>query len=294
MDKKIILITGATDGIGKETATTLAKQGHHIIVHGRNEKKAQDVAAEIKRITGNDEIEIAIADLLSFKAIKTMADGLCQKHDHLDILINNAGAVFSKDLVLTEDGEERTFQLNAYAPFLLTHLLLPLLQKSPSARVIFESSAAHGVSRKPDFNDMKCEKKYDAQGNYCLSKLYVIWVMQHFAKYLAEKNIGNITMNATHPGMVMTKFGQNEKKGFIVDLIYSISYKLGLGDTIEDGAKSEIYLATSSEVEKITGKFYSNKCKLEIPKQKHYSEENEKAIWDYCMKICKPFMGEYK
>lgn len=290
MEKKIILITGATDGIGKETATTLAKQSHTIIVHGRNEKKALAVVDEIKAKTGNENIDVAIADLLSFKAIKEMVDDLCKKYNHLDVLINNAGAVFSTERVLTEDDEERTLQLNVYAPFLLTHLLLPLLQKSESARVIFESSAAHAVSRKPDFNDMKCEKRYDAQGNYCLSKLLVIWIMQYFVKYLKDNHIDNITMNATHPGMVKTKFGQDGKKGFIVDLIYSISYKLGLGDSVEDGAKSEIYLATSPEVDHITGKFYSQKCVQDTPKQKHYSEENEKAIWDYCMKICAKYM----
>ena len=119
--------------------------------------------------------------------MKIMCGELLKKYDHLDVLVNNAGAVFDVERKLTEDGEERTFQLNVYAPFLLSHLLLPIIQKSKSGRIVFEGSSSHRVSRQPDLNDMKCEKEYDGQGNYNLSKLYLIWIMRHFDKYLKKK-----------------------------------------------------------------------------------------------------------
>ena len=187
MDKKIILITGATDGIGKEATKNLAKQGHKIIIQGRNPEKIKKVIEEIKSENKEADLDSAVADLLSFKQMKIMCGELLKKYDHLDVLVNNAGAVFDVERKLTEDGEERTFQLNVYAPFLLSHLLLPIIQKSKSGRIVFEGSSSHRVSRQPDLNDMKCEKEYDGQGNYNLSKLYLIWIMRHFDKYLKKK-----------------------------------------------------------------------------------------------------------
>lgn len=288
IDKKIILITGATDGIGKEAAKALAKQGHKVIVHGRNKQKAQIVINEIKKEVKNADLDMILCDLLSFKDIKRMTEEFYEKYDYLDVLINNAGAVFSKDRVLTVDGEERTFQLNVFSPFLLTNLLMPALQKSKSARIIIEASAAHSQARKPDFNDMKCEKKYGAQSNYNLSKLYAIWMGQHFAKVLKEQNIKHITCNITHPGAAATTFGQFEKKGLIVDMIYKVG--LIFMSTPADGAKSEVYLASSSEVEGVSGKFFSNKCKEEKPNLKYYSKENEQRLWDYCEKVTREYI----
>jgi len=163
MEKKIILITGATDGIGKEAAKILSKEGHKIIIQGRNPEKIKKVIEEIKSSNKDADLDSAVADLLSFKQIKVMCDVLLKKYDHLDVLLNNAGAVFDVERKLKEDGEERTFQLNVYAPFLLSHLLLPIIQKSKSGRIIFEGSASHKVAREPDFNDMKCEKEYGGQ-----------------------------------------------------------------------------------------------------------------------------------
>lgn len=286
--KKIILITGSTDGIGKVCAKELIKQGHKVILHGRNEEKAKLFVEEINKEIHDADVDYVIADLLSYRAIKNMSDKLSSKYDHLDVLINNAGAVFSKDRVLTIDNEERTFQLNVFAPFLLTHLLLPLLKNSNSGRIIFEASGAHAVARKPDFEDMKSDKKYNAQGNYSLSKLYLIWMGQHFAKYLKEMNIVNVTANITHPGAVATDFGQNVNKGLVTDLIYKIGL-LFMSKPI-NGARSEIYLAISNEVEGISGKYFNDKCKVTNPSQKWFNEENVEKIWNYCMNSCKDYL----
>ncbi|MEJ8305162.1 SDR family oxidoreductase [Saccharibacillus sacchari] len=289
MENKIVLITGATDGIGKETAKALAKKGYKVILHGRNEQKAQAVMKEIKAETQNADLDILLCNLLSFADIKRMTDEFYRKYDRLDVLINNAGAVFSTERQLTEDGQERTFQLNVFAPFLLTRLLLPALRKSRSARVIIESSASHSSARKPDFEDMTSEKDYGAQPNYSLSKLYAIWMGQYFAKFLNRENIRNVTVNITHPGAVATDFGQNEKKGFMVDLIYKVALRFMAKP--EDGAKSEIYLATSPEVEGVSGKYFSHQCKEDTPNPKHYSLENEKKLWTYCEKATQAYLN---
>lgn len=123
MNKKLILITGATDGIGKVTALELAKKGHHVIIHGRNEAKAQKMVDEIKNESGNEHIKYLIADLFSMTAIKKMVETFQEDYDHLDVLINNAGAVLDNERRSTKDGIEQTMALNVIAPFLLNQLL---------------------------------------------------------------------------------------------------------------------------------------------------------------------------
>lgn len=129
MEHKIILVTGASDGIGKETAKALAMQGHTIILHGRNKQKTQAVYEEIKAETGNDKIDMLLADFLSFAEVKRFADSVKQKYDHLDVLVNNAGAQFTDKRETTNEGHEKTMVINVFAPFLLTTLLLDLLKK---------------------------------------------------------------------------------------------------------------------------------------------------------------------
>lgn len=288
MESKIILITGATQGIGKETATTLAKQGHHVIIHGRNQAKLNTVANEIKVISGNNKVETIVADLFSLSDIKRMTDEFKTRYDHLDVLINNAGAIMNKERETTNEGLEKTMTLNVYAPFLLMHSLLDLMKKSPAARIVNLSSAMHRRAGKPDFNDFQLEKSYAVDKAYGLSKLYLIWNTQYMAKYLKKEGINNITINATHPGAVKTNFGQDSSKGFLFDLIFKLA--LLFVDKVEDGARSSIYLATSPELNKVSGQFYSNKAKPEKPADKFYSPENEQRVWDYCMKITKKYL----
>jgi NAD(P)-dependent dehydrogenase (short-subunit alcohol dehydrogenase family) len=288
MESKIILVTGASDGIGKETAKTLAKQGHTVIVHGRNPQKTQAAYEEIKAESGNDKVEYMTADFLSLAEIRRFADNIKQKYDRLDVLVNNAGAIFGKIRETTADGLEKTITLNLFAPFLLTELLLDVLAKSPSSRIINLSSAMHKRGGKPDFNDFQLEKTYKATRAYGLSKLYLIWITRHLAAELKERGITNITVNASHPGAVVTNFGRNADKGFLINLIFKLaSYVM---DKPEKGAMTSIYLATSPEVEGITGKFFGNREKEEKADDKYYSVENEKTVWDYCMNIVKTYL----
>lgn len=296
MMKKTILITGATDGIGKVTALELAQQDHRVIVHGRNPQKAQAVVEEIKAVTGNQQVTYLIADLFSMAAIKQLVGEFTAQYDHLDVLINNAGAVLNNERAVSADGIEQTMALNVIAPFLLTQLLLPCLIKSGNGRIINMSSASHRASGRPDLADLNLEQDYSAQRRYSLSKLFVIWNTQHQAKLLRQQGIENVTVNVSHPGAVATNFGQDSDKGLIVNLVYKLAIKLaafgplhGLS-TPEHGAATNIYLATSSEVEGISGKFWGN-SKQQQPSKRFYTAANEQQVWDYCLTVVKPFLG---
>jgi NAD(P)-dependent dehydrogenase (short-subunit alcohol dehydrogenase family) len=288
MESKTILITGGTDGIGKATAKALAKQGHVVIIHGRNKAKAEKVCEAIRSETGNNKIDYILADLLLLSDVKRMAEDFKKKHSSLDVLINNAGAFFNKVRETTEEGFEKTITLNLFAPFLLTQLLLDVLKKSASARIINLSSAMHKRGGKPDLNDFQLENSYRSDRAYGLSKLYLIWITRHLSKLLRERRITNITVNASHPGAVATNFGQDADKGFLINRIFKIA--LLFMDKPEKGAMTSIYLATSPDVENITGRFFSSRAKEEKPDDRYYSRENEKIVWEYCMNIAQPYL----
>jgi NAD(P)-dependent dehydrogenase (short-subunit alcohol dehydrogenase family) len=285
---KTILITGSTDGIGKVTAKALAKQGHRVIVHGRNAEKAAATCTEIKNETGNANVDFLIADLLLLSDIKQMAADLKAKYERLDVLINNAGAVFGKNRELTGEGLEKTMTLNVFAPMLLSYLLLDLLAQSPAARIVNVASAAHKMGGKPDLNDIQLTKKYSFSAAYGQSKLYMIWLTQHLAEELKKTGIRNITVNSLHPGMIKTDFGQNTDKGWLGNLLFKMAVPL-FGITPQQGAETTIYLATSKEVENVSGNYFSKK-KIDKPDTRFYSQENEQLIWDYTMSIIKPYL----
>lgn len=282
MENKIILVTGASDGIGKETAKALAKQGHTIIVHGRNPQKTKAAYEEIKAETGNNNIDYMTADFLSFTDIRCFADDFKQKYDRLDVLVNNAGAQFTHKREVTDEGHEKTMTINVFAPYLLTTLLLDLLKKSPSARVVTVSSAAHSMGGKPYMDDIELEHHYSMSKAYGLSKLYVIWVMRHFVSEMKKIGVENITFNTVHPGSATTNLGRESTKSLLPKIVYFLWRPMMRSAAV--GAKSSIYAATSPELEGITGKYFGPKGE-EKPSEKYYSLENEQIIWDYCKRV---------
>ncbi|HSC54917.1 MAG TPA: SDR family NAD(P)-dependent oxidoreductase [Phnomibacter sp.] len=286
MEKKIILITGASDGIGKETAKTLAKQGHRIIIHGRNKQKTEAAFEEIKRESGNQNIDMYLADFLSLAEVKKFAETIKQQYDHLDVLINNAGAQFTDKRETTSEGHEKTMVINVFSPFLLTTLLLDLLKKSKSARVITVSSASHSMG-KPDLNDIEFKNGYTMARAYGVSKLYIIWVMQHFVTEMKKAGINNISFNSVHPGSTVTSLARESSKSLKFRIIMFIWKPMM--NSMEKAISPSINAATSAELEGVTGKYFGPKGE-EKPSQKHYSTENEKKIWDYLQKILAPYL----
>lgn len=288
MESKTVLITGSTDGIGKITAKALAKQGYTVVIHGRNAQKAEAVVREIKSETNNPFIDYILADLSSLANVKRMADEFKSKNTQLDVLINNAGAIFGKTRETTREGYEKTMELNVFAPLLLTELLLPLLANSPSARIVNVSSAAHSMGSKPDLDDIQLTRNYSFANAYGHSKLYIIWLTQHIAAKLKQNGINSVTINSLHPGMIKTDFGQSIDKGFWGNLLFKTAVPL-FGITPEKGAETTLYVATSGEVANASGKYFANKKEAK-PNEKYYSPENEKKLYDYCMQIIKPYL----
>lgn len=284
MESKVILITGSSDGIGKETAKALAMQGHTIIMHGRDKEKTQTAREEIALKSGNDKIDMFMADFLSLAEVKRFADQIKRKYDHLDVLINNAGAQFTGTRETTDEGHEKTMAVNVFAPFLLTNLLLVLLKKSKSARVVTVSSAAHKMSGKPHLYDIELEHHYSMSRAYGLSKLYVIWIMKHFASEMKKAGVANITFNSVHPGSAPTNLGREAMKSLKWKIIYFLWQVMM--NTVAEGASSSIKAATDPGLEGVNDKYFGPKGE-EKPSEKYYSIENEQIVWDYCMNITK-------
>ncbi|WP_334105231.1 SDR family NAD(P)-dependent oxidoreductase [Muricomes intestini] len=288
MGKKIILITGATSGIGKEAAKVLAKQGNKVIIHGRNKKKTQAVLQELKKETGNNEMDMVLADLESFADIKRMADQFKKKYDHLDVLINNAGNQYGGIRELNSEGHERTMTVNTFAPFLLTHLMLEPLSKSGEGRVVTVSSASHAQGGAPYLDDIELKDHYSYTKAYGVSKLYVIWLMRHFVKYCRDNNIRNITFNCVHPGSAKTNLGNTGNRPLSMKIVFALWRPMMT--SVEKGAKPTIFAATADEMKGKNNQYIGPKG-YEKVQEKYYSEKNEEILWDYCMKICAPYMS---
>jgi len=286
MERKIMLVTGASDGIGKETAKTLAKQGHTVILHGRNPQKTQAAYEEIKAETGNPNLDVFTADFLSLAAVKQFATEIKQKYDRLDVLINNAGAQFTDKREETAEGFEKTMAINVFAPFLLTTLLLDLLKKSTSARVVTVSSASHSMGGKPNVDDIELKQGYTMAKAYAFSKLYIIWIMQHFAAQRTTLRISNITFNTVHPGSTKSSLGREAMKSWKWKLIYFLWQPMML--SLAKATAPSIRAATSPEMEGVNGNYYGPKG-AEKPSQKHYSPENEQKVWDYCVRAVEAY-----
>lgn len=240
MTDKVVLITGSTDGIGRQAALELAALGATVLVHGRNAARGRNVVEEIRTATGNQKVDLFIADLSSQQQVRTLAADITNRCSALHVLINNAG-VFMNERRLTEGGLETTFAVNHLAPFLLTNLLLNLLKKSAPARIITVSSVAHTRGR-IDFDNLQAEKSFGGYGSYALSKLANVL----FTVELAERLEGTaVTSNCLHPGVIGTKL---LRTGFNIP-----------GGSIADGAETLVYLASSPEIEGVTGKYFQEK-----------------------------------
>jgi retinol dehydrogenase 12 len=258
MKDKTILITGSTDGIGKQTALELAEMGATVLLHGRNSERADRVLNEIKKATGNDRIEAFIADLSSLKQVRNLAEQVLEKHDRLDVLINNAG-VYETSHRISEDGFEMTFAVNHMAPFLLTLLLLDLLKNSAPCRIINVSSQVHASS--VDFDNLQAEKHYSAYEAYSLSKLCNVLFTYELAERLKGKGI---TVNCLHPGVIGTK-------------LLKAGWGMG-GSPVTEGSKTSVYLATASELSTVTGKYFKD-MKPTKSSQISYDAETGKRLW---------------
>jgi NAD(P)-dependent dehydrogenase (short-subunit alcohol dehydrogenase family) len=249
MAAKTILITGATSGIGTQTALALAKLGHTLYLLVRNTDKGNRVKNDIIAETQNQNIYVVECDLTGLKNVSKAAAEIKAQVNSIDVLINNAGGIFPARQLST-DGFEMTFALNHLGHFLLTMKLMPLLQKG-KARIINVSSDAHKAA-KVDFDDLQFEKAYSSMKAYGNAKLFNIY----FTRSLAERYANtHVTAYALHPGVVNTGFG-SQSTGFIKFLL-SIARPFMI--TPEKGAQTSVFLATEPGIEPLSGQYFKNK-----------------------------------
>lgn len=273
---KTVLITGATSGIGKVTALELAKKGMNIVFTARNKVKAQNVKDEIITKSNNPNVDFFECDLDSFTSIVKFVADFKKKYTRLDILINNAGT-WETSRKETVDGVEQIFAVNHLAPFLLTNLLLDLIQKSSPARIINVSSRMHFGDI--DFKDLEGKDHFNANKAYAQSKLANILFTKKLAKILEGKNV---TVNCLHPGVVRTDLFKNLPK--IVQFVFGL-FQI----SPEKGAETTIYLASSDEVTNITGKYF---VKSKVAESGEYSNKTDIAdkLWDASLEYVKDFL----
>jgi len=268
MNKKLILITGATAGIGEAAAHALAAQGHELIIVGRNPQKTSLVAERIRTQTGNDDIHFLLADFSDLQQIRELAEQVKTQFSKLDVLINNAGTYYSQRQK-TKYGAEKTFVVNHLAPFLLTNLLLDHLQDH--ARIVNVSSNSH-YDGKLDLNDLNLRKFYFGLTAYQRSKLANVLFTYELVRRLADTTV---TVNALHPGLVATDIFQRDL-GILGPLLKGIISRFSI--TPEAGADTTVFLATSTEVEGVTCKYFAKRNAV-TSAPLSYDEALAKQLW---------------
>jgi len=279
MQGKIYMVTGANSGIGKATALELARMGARVVIVCRDSNRGETAQMEIKTKSGNDAVDLMIADLSSQQSIHQLVENFRQRYTQLHVLINNAG-MFMLRRRETVDGLEMTFAVNYLAPFLLTNLLLDVLKASAPARIVNVSSESHqeGYIK---MDDLQAEKHYRSMRAYGQSKLALVMFTYELARRLQGTGV---SANCLHPGFVATNIGQSGLWPIgraVVKFIFS-----GFGISPEEGAKTSVYLATSPEVEDVTGKYFAKS----MPRQSapiSYDESLQQQLWDESAKLVK-------
>lgn len=277
MQVKTILITGATDGIGKQTALALAKQGATVVITGRNLTKGEAVVAELRQASNNPRVHLLVADLSVMGEVRKLAAEFKSQYKRLDVLVNNAGGFFDTRQV-TKESLEYTFAFNHLAYFLLTHLLLDTLKTSAPSRVVNVSSAA-SANAKMNWDDLQFSQRYGNFTAYSQSKLANVL----FSNALARRLEGTgVAVNSLHPGVVATRFGDNSKNP-LMRLAMSAVKRFG-AISPERGAETSVYLASSPEVEGVTGRYFDNK-KSVAPNPIALDTTAQERLWDVSAKL---------
>lgn len=271
MAGRVVVVTGATSGIGFVTARELARQGATIAALGRDPERTKEAVAAIVAATGNANVRGFLGDLFLQAEVRRVSSELLESYPALHVLVNNAGAIFSHR-GLTSEGIERTWALNVVTPFLLTSLLLPRLETSGPARIVNVASAAHRGVRLP-FENLQGERGYAGYRAYGRSKLALVLLTYEFARRLGG---GRVSVNALHPGFVATRFGRNNPGG-IGATTHLLSRLFGMSP--ERGARTSIYLASDPSVAGVSGKYFSRSHSV-ASSSASYDPAAGERLWD--------------
>ena len=267
---KTALVTGATDGIGRETARRLLEHGLHVLVHGRSESKATEAASALNAESGSANATPVWGDFSRMREVASMADQVNALVPQLDVLINNAG-VYEKERRMSEDGFEMTMAVNHFASFLLTRRLLPTIECAPRGRIVTVSSMTH-QGAKLDTKDLELSRDWSAYGAYGTSKLANLL----FTHALADRiRGGETTANALHPGVVATK-------------LLRAGFSKG-GGSVQDGAATSVHLATSPKVEGLSGRYFVG-CREKKPTGAARDGKLADAFWTASERALEKFL----
>ncbi len=278
MNDRIALITGATQGIGRVAALQIAPSFGTVVLVARDAKRGEETRAAVQAASPASKVELLLGDLSSLADVRRVAAEFRAAHERLHLLVNNAGAIFTARET-TVDGFERTFALNHLAYFLLTHELSELLTQSAPARVVSVSSGAHNFARDGMRWDDLQFTRYSSMGAYGQSKLANILFTTELARRLDGSGV---TANCLHPGSVSTGFGRNDAR--LMNLAIRAAQLFML--TPEQGADTIVYLATSPEVEGVTGKYFYKR--REKRTSKHAQDVEAAArLWKISEGLCK-------
>jgi retinol dehydrogenase 12 len=276
MAGKTVVITGASSGIGRETARGLAAMGARIVMVVRSRERGEAAIAEIKKTAPDAEIELVLADLYSLAETRRAGQEIAGKLARLDVLVNNAGLIHNRR-ELTIDGFERTFALNHLAVFAISYELRELLAKSAPARIVTVSSGGHRFAHF-SWDDLATMPRWSETISYGTSKLCNIWFAREAARRMAPHQV---TSNSLHPGAVGSNFGASG----------SWFYKWGtklvkpLLLTVEQGARTSIYLASSPEVANVSGEYFA-RCKVATPSRRARDDDSARRLWELSEKLC--------
>jgi len=273
MQGKTVVITGATSGIGDVAAIRLAEQGARIVFTARDKARADDTMAALEKANPNAGHALHMADLSRLSEMKRVAAELARE-PQIDVLVNNAGALFNKRLE-TDDGLEMTFALNHMAYFVVTNLLLGKLK--PGARIVTVASNAHRGARL-DFDDLQSRRSYTGFPVYSRSKLCNILFNRELARHLSGSGV---TANALHPGFVATRFGNDS--GGLIRTVLKVAKPIG-AISPEEGAKTITYLASSPDVAAISGEYFYE-CKIATPTAEARNDADAKRLWEMSQQI---------
>ncbi len=276
MHGKICMVTGANSGIGKATALALAQMGATVVMVCRDRARGEEARREITTKSRKNAVDLLLVDLSSQQSIRQLIGNFKQRYTHLHVLINNAGAAFTGRRE-TVDGLEMTFAVNYLAPFLLTNLLLDVLKASAPARIVNVSSNSHEAGYIA-MDDLQAEQHYSNMRAYGQAKLAVVLFTYELARRLQGTGV---TANCLHPGFVATHFGQRDV-GPAFRLLVKVIGRFGTSP--EKGAKTSIYLASSPEVEGVTGKYFVKS----MPKRSaaiSYEESLQRHLWEQSAKL---------
>jgi NAD(P)-dependent dehydrogenase (short-subunit alcohol dehydrogenase family) len=270
LDGATILVTGATDGLGKRVARELAGKGATVLLHGRNSERLQAALEDIRKVTGSERLGSYPADLSSLAQVRVLAERILSGQVRLDVLINNAGVIV-RERKESEDGFELTFAVNYLAHFLLTSLLLPLLRESAPARIVNVASAGQSPV---DFDDVMLERRYDGMRAYAQSKLAQIMFTFELAGHLSGSGV---SVNALHPASLMDTKMVSETFGYTMS-------------TVQEGAVATVRLAASPDVEGVTGRYFDGHYEARANRQA-YDPAARKRLWALSEDLCSPFLS---